>query len=156
MGLSGIVFLLQFTMIININNIHQNLIFNRKIDDELRLIEMLSKLICENSVNFLESKLWDWMNPTKTEQTVRKKCLKYQNSSLSIWRRIVFLLLIHFKFSEEHTETTFSIFLLLNAMVNLISDGSVRFMTASWLLSVLMELDRSQECSGERAVSGSG
>lgn len=59
MGLSGIVFLLQFTMIININNIHQNLIFNRKIDDELRLIEMLALLICENSVNFSELNFQD-------------------------------------------------------------------------------------------------
>ena len=70
MGLSGIVFLLQFTMIININNIHQSLIFNRKIDDELRLIEMLALLICENSVNFLELNFQDWMNLLKQRKAI--------------------------------------------------------------------------------------
>ena len=56
MGPSGIVFRIQFTMITNIN-IHQNPVLKLKDHDELRLIEMLSLLICENSVNFLDSKL---------------------------------------------------------------------------------------------------
>ena len=45
-------------------------------------------------------------------------------------------------------------FLLFHClMVNLISDRSVTFMPASWLWpSVLMLLDRSQECSTERSV----
>ena len=148
MGLSGIVFLLQFTMIININNIHQSLIFNRKIDDELRLIEMLALLICENSVNFLELNFQDWMNRLKQRKAICtiKNVL---NWSFLRWYQYLFN-----SNAVQWWTHFFSTFPLLNGQSNIWSIGNIhaRIMTGR-VSSCCWTGARN---AAQRQVSGSG